>query len=229
MPTFTDRTLLRLHLEAVWGIRLPEIEQDEIELLSESVQPGWKLCVAEIAGQRILIWRKDIAKEEQERVQLQINSALDFSADRESMAGISREIAFSLAGASRLGRENASKVAQQLTPGDWERIETFPINGVEYYTQIDKRPLIGVIDAGKLVCLAHSARRTEEACELGIDTLPEARRKGYALATTIVWTQAILSEGLIPLYSALAENSASLQLAKACGYHSFARVATFGG
>jgi hypothetical protein len=229
MSTFTDRTLLRLHLEAVWGIRLPAIEQDEIELLPESVQPGWKLCVAEIAGRRILIWRKDIAREEQERVRPLIDSVLDFSVGRESVPGVSREIAFSLADVARLSIELASKIAQQLTPGDWERIETFPINSVEYYTQVDKQPLVGVIDAGKLVCLAHSARRTEEACELGIDTLPEARRKGYALATTIIWTQTILSEGLIPLYSALAENSASLQLAKACGYHSFARVATLGG
>src|SRR6266702_1858379 len=63
MSTLTNRTLLRLHLEAVWSIYLPPIEQDEIELLPESVQPGWKLCAAEMAGERILIWRKDIARE----------------------------------------------------------------------------------------------------------------------------------------------------------------------
>ena len=62
---------------------------------------------------------------------------------------------------------------------------------------------------------------------MGIDTLPEARRRGYALAATIVWAQTVLREGLVPIYSALAENTASLRLAAAAGYRPFARVATF--
>jgi RimJ/RimL family protein N-acetyltransferase len=66
-----------------------------------------------------------------------------------------------------------------------------------------------------------------EACELGIDTLPEARRRGYALAATIVWTRAVMQEGLVPLYSALAENTASLRLAAVAGYRVFARIASF--
>jgi len=77
--------------------------------------------------------------------------------------------------------------------------------------------------------LAHSSRRTKEACELGIDTLPEARRRGYALAATILWTRAVIQEGLVPLYSALAENTASLRLAAAAGYRVFARVAIVEG
>jgi predicted GNAT family acetyltransferase len=78
---------------------------------------------------------------------------------------------------------------------------------------------------GRLLALAHSSRRTAQACELGIDTLPEARRRGYALAATMLWTRAILDEGLIPFYSALAENSTSLALAAAAGYREFARAA----
>ena len=66
-----------------------------------------------------------------------------------------------------------------------------------------------------------------EACELGIDTLPEARRQGYALAATILWTQAVLQERLVPIYSADASNTASLGLADAAGYRAFARLATF--
>ena len=74
--------------------------------------------------------------------------------------------------------------------------------------------------------MAHSSRRTTEACELGIDTLPEARRRGYALAATVVWSAAIRAEGLTPIYSALAENTASLRLAAAAGYREFARGVT---
>ena len=84
-----------------------------------------------------------------------------------------------------------------------------------------------MVIAGQLLSLAHSSRRTQEACELGIDTLPEARRKGYALAATIVWVHTVLREGLVPIYSALAENTASLHLAAAAGYRPLAQVATF--
>jgi RimJ/RimL family protein N-acetyltransferase len=86
-----------------------------------------------------------------------------------------------------------------------------------------------VVIAGRLLSLAHSSRRTKEACELGIDTLLEARRKGYALAATILWTHAVMQEGLVPIYSAHAENTASLRLAAAAGYRAFAQVATFEG
>jgi len=64
---------------------------------------------------------------------------------------------------------------------------------------------------------------------LGIDTLPAARRKGYALAATILWAHTVLQEGLVPLYSAFANNAPSLRLAAAAGYRAFAHVAIFDG
>jgi RimJ/RimL family protein N-acetyltransferase len=97
---------------------------------------------------------------------------------------------------------------------------------VEYYFHPDRRPLIGVIIEGRLLSLAHSSRRTAEACELGIDTLPEARRKGYALAATLPWAVSVAQEGLVQFYSASADNTASLGLASAAGYRAFARAAT---
>jgi len=42
-----DRTLLRLHVEAVWGVRLPALVRNDVELLQESPLPSWKLCAAE--------------------------------------------------------------------------------------------------------------------------------------------------------------------------------------
>ncbi|HKD74903.1 MAG TPA: GNAT family N-acetyltransferase, partial [Ktedonobacterales bacterium] len=59
---------------------------------------------------------------------------------------------------------------------------------------------------------------TSSACELGIDTLPEARRRGYAAAATTLWTALIQQQGLLPMYSAFAWNTASLRLAQAVGY-----------
>ena len=62
-----------------------------------------------------------------------------------------------------------------------------------------------------------------------MDTLPDARRRGYALAATVMWTKMVLQEGLVPLYSALADNKASLALAAAAGYRVFAHAATIKG
>jgi RimJ/RimL family protein N-acetyltransferase len=110
-----------------------------------------------------------------------------------------------------------------------EKLETFQTGSVEYFLQAECRPLIGVIVEDRLLSLAHSSRRTSEACELGIDTLPDARRKGYALAATVLWAATVSLEGLVPLYSTSFDNEASLGLAAAAGYRVFARVATIDG
>ncbi|MGH2478778.1 MAG: hypothetical protein ACRDHW_03880, partial [Ktedonobacteraceae bacterium] len=62
----SDRALLRLHIEAVWGVQLPVIEQDEIELLPTSSLPPWRLYVADLADGRVTIWRRDVAQVERE-------------------------------------------------------------------------------------------------------------------------------------------------------------------
>ena len=51
----TDRTLLRLHVEAVWGVRLPSFALNDIELLRDGSQPSWNLCAADLAEGRIYI------------------------------------------------------------------------------------------------------------------------------------------------------------------------------
>jgi hypothetical protein len=121
---------------------------------------------------------------------------------------------------------DAQHVARLLTPDDQDLVELFDPGEVSYYFHPDRRPLIGVIVEGRLFSLAHSSRRTAEACELGIDTLLEARRKGYALAATLLWAAEVTQEDLVAFYSASAENTASLGLASAAGYRAFARAAT---
>jgi len=223
----SNRTLLRMHVEAVWGVRLPAIEQNDIQLLAESPRPSWKLCVASIAEGREYIWRPDVSAEERDMLRLRVDDALEFSLKAPILPGVNRELAFSQVDTPRLDSATAHTLARPLTLDDQQLVEAFAedISELGYYFHPEKRPLIGVIVANRLVCVAHSSRRTQDACELGIDTLPNARRKGYALAATLIWTQAVQHMGLTPIYSALAENTASLGLAHAAGYRAFARVA----
>ena len=52
-----DRHLLRLHIEAVWGVHLPVIDSDEVQLYADTPQPSWKLLLAELAEEHIQVWR----------------------------------------------------------------------------------------------------------------------------------------------------------------------------
>jgi hypothetical protein len=206
-------------------VRLPPIVENDIELLRESFRPSWQLWAGDIAGGRVYIWRPDVEPTEREALHMRANETLALPPTATPIAGISREVAHSLAASARLDLETARSIAHPLTSQDRSLVEGFQPGSSDDYFHPERRPLIGVVTAGRLLSLAHSSRRTQEACELGIDTAPEARRKGYALAATIVWTRAVLQEGLVPLYSALAENIASLRLAAAAGYRVFARAA----
>ncbi len=221
----TDRTLLRLHVEAVWGVRLPPVVENDGELLPESARPSWKLWAGDIAGGRIYIWRPDVKAMEREALRPRANEALALPPTASPILGISCEVAHSLTASPRLDIETARSIAGSLTSRDRSLIKVFQPGSSNYYLHPERRPLIGVVIAERLLSIAHSSRRTKEACELGIETTPEARRKGYALAATIVWTRLIMQEGLVPLYSARAENTASLHLAAAAGYRVFARAA----
>ena len=223
----THQELLRLHIEAVWGVQLPTIEQYDIELMPESIRPTWKLYVAELVDARIHVWRSDVGAEEREVLRLRANEALAFPPLGAPMAGVSREVALSFSASPKLDSNAARTIARSLTPQYRPLIEAFQAGSAEDYLRQEVHPLVGVIRNGRLLSLAHSSRRTAQACELGIDTLPEARQRGYALAATIVWTQMILQEGLVPLYSAEASNIPSLRLAHAAGYRVFAQGASF--
>lgn len=222
----TERTLLRLHIEAVWGVRLPSLSANDVELLRDGSQPSWKLCAAEQASGRVYLWRPDATTMEREALRLRGSEALAFPPMGASLPGIHREVALSLVASPQLDEAAARSIARPLTENDRALVEVFDPGANDYYFGLERQPLIGVVISGQLLSLAHSSRRTPEACELGIDTLPEARRKGYALAATIVWTQAVLQESLVPIYSADASNTASLRLADAAGYRAFARLAT---
>ena len=222
----THRALLRLHIEAVWNVRLPPIEQNDVSLLQEGQRPPWKLCAAAMADGRVHIWRPDVSSSEREALLKRAHDALNLPPTVAAVPGINREVAFHQVETPTLEIETAGRMARPLTSRDRSLLRTFQPNSEDYYLHPDRRPLIGVVIEGRLLSLAHSSRRTSEACELGITTLPAARRRGYALATTILWAANVNQERLVPIYSALIKNTASLNLANAAGYRVFAHIAT---
>lgn len=221
-----DRAFLRLHVEAVWGVQLPPLEHNDVSLLPESSLPSWRLYAAEVATGRVCIWRPDVDEAQREELLVRLNEAFLLPSSNTPPLGINREVAFRLTAEPLIEFAAARRVARPLTPDDHALIEAFEPGSAAYVLQPECRPAIGVIVGGCLCSIAHSSRRTREACELGINTLPDARRKGYALAATVAWSAAILQEDLTPIYSALATNAPSLKLAGAAGYREIARAAT---
>jgi len=222
----SDRVMLRLHIEAVWGVHLPPLFLNTVELLTESVQPSWKLYVAELSTAYIHIWRPNIGVLEREALLAHTNTTFPLNLMGTLSPHISREVVLHQSAFPTMSLLTAQCIARPLTSHDRALIEIFEPGSADYFFHSVRHPLIGVIDEGCLVSVAHSSRRTAAACELGIDTLPGARRRGYALAATILWTAAVTKAALLPLYSAFADNTASLHLAAAAGYRVFARGAS---
>jgi GNAT acetyltransferase len=222
-----DHSLLRLHVEASWGVRLASPARDDIELLPDGFQPAWRLSAADLTEGRVHIWRPDVSAKDREALRMKVSETLALPPVDSPRPGVHQEVALSQIASSHLDEATARIISRSLTEMDQSLIETYDPGWHDYYFNSQKRPLIGVVISDWLVSVAHSSRRTSAACELGISTLTEARRKGYALAATIVWTREVMQEGLIPIYSADASNAASLRLANAAGYRTFARLAMF--
>src|SRR5437868_9880438 len=218
----TDLALLRLHVEAVWHLTLPDIHSGDTTL-PEPVQAPWALYLARLTdGQQVRLWRADVAETAREALVARAEAALALPSD-ESIADerISREVALVRRESPQLDSRAAIQIARRLTSEDREMLSRLT-RYVDYYLSEECAPVIIVVEDDRIVCLAHSSRRRKHACELGIDTLPDARRRGYALAASVLWAEAVAAEGREPFYSALAENSASLALAHAAGYRPFA-------
>ncbi len=212
--------LLRLHVEAVWYVQLT----NDFALTSDGVQLPWRLLAADLAGERVFISQPDILPSERAELHQRLDEAL--ALPDVALPGVNREVALIQTATPHITPEAARRIARPLKPSEHALLHLFYPDAPADDFQPEQEPFVGIIDDGRLLCLAHSSRRTAAACELGIETHKEARRQGFALAATLVWAELVRREGLVPLYSALAANTASLRLAAAAGYRPFAHITT---
>ncbi len=169
----------------------------------------------------VTLWRPDVAPER--RADL-LERAQRAGAAYDPALGMRREVVLRPPDALAVDQPALPTPPQAtvraLSPDDAPLLEAFEAGSAPYFLDREHAPCIGVIADERLASVAHSSRRTAAACEMGINTAPDARRRGCATAATIAWTQAIRQEGLLPIYSAFAYNSASLRLAAKAGYTS---------
>jgi len=215
----TERELLRLHVEAVWEIQLPALDRATIELSPTAALPPWSLYQARLPHEQVTLWRPDVSPDRRADLLLRAERA---GAVFDPALGMRREVIlwphFIASGAVRAPQARPTHGVRLLTIDDAALVEAFEAESASYFLSPQHAPCFGVVVGGALASVAHSSRRTDEACELGINTAPAARRRGYAAAATVAWTHAVHQEGLQPIYSAFAANVASLRLAAAVGY-----------
>lgn len=211
----TERELLRLHLEAVWNLTLPALDGPAREFVLERSLPPWSLYLGTFAQEQVAIWHPEVVAEQR---LLYLEKARKADVAWDQALGMRREVVFHYPIIPEEHQVRARQRARILSVEDADLINAFEPESAVYFLDPHRAPCIGVVVDGRLVSIAHSSRQTPAACELGIDTLPEARRRGYGAAATILWTAIVQQKGLIPIYSAFAWNTASLRLAKATGY-----------
>lgn len=87
----------------------------------------------------------------------------------------------------------------------------------EHRKHLDKMA-IGAFDQGKLVGLAGCSADCETMWQIGIDVLPEYRKKGIASALTSQLAVEVLKQGLVPFYCAAWSNIKSVRNAIKSGF-----------
>ncbi len=211
----TERELLRLHIEAGWNLTLPALEEATQDFVFTQSLPPWSLYLGTFAEVQVALWHPEVTPEQRLQLRTQARKA---GVVWDQAVQMRRELVFHSPLISPEQQAQAQQQARVLGEDDADRINAFEAVSASYFLNPHMAPCIGVIVDGRLVSIAHSSRQTASACELGINTLPEARRRGYATAATILWTALLQQKGLVPIYSAFAWNTASLHLAKSIGY-----------
>lgn len=77
---------------------------------------------------------------------------------------------------------------------------------------------VGAYDKGKLIGLAGGSADCESMYQIGVDVLPEYRRKGAASAVTSRLALEIINMGKVPFYCAAWSNIKSVRNAIKCGF-----------
>ncbi|MFI0424454.1 GNAT family N-acetyltransferase [Spongiactinospora sp. 9N601] len=99
-----------------------------------------------------------------------------------------------------------------LRPGNWQ-----PGEWEELVGGGAGAPWAMIVDGGEVVSICHTPRRTAAGAEAGTWTAPSYRGRGYAAATTAVWTDLLSPHCPYLFYSTSADNRSSQRVAERLG------------
>ena len=138
----TDRELLRLHIEACWGISIPPLEHAGIELPASTKLPAWSLYQANLSHEQVTIWRLDVSPEQRANLlQRAHNADVVFDA----ALGMRSEVVLRFSAMPQTPRPRQQYDPRLLTADDTALLETFEAGSAPYFLDSPHAPCIGVI------------------------------------------------------------------------------------
>jgi predicted GNAT family acetyltransferase len=84
--------------------------------------------------------------------------------------------------------------------------------------------MAAVVVGGRAVSVCGSVRISDRADEAGVETHPDFRGRGHALAAVWAWAQAVRNSGRVPLYSTSWSNMQSRRVAEKLGLVQYGTV-----
>jgi hypothetical protein len=109
---------------------------------------------------------------------------------------------------------NATRVERDDSP----LVRTFP----DWHGEVALRqPFVVALDGDAAAAVCCSVRITPRAHAAGVETLPSARRRGFATQAVIGWAHAVAERGALPFYSTSWDNVASQAVARRLRMHQY--------
>jgi GNAT superfamily N-acetyltransferase len=150
---------------------------------------------------------------------IELNTRINFKFNREKFTAFKASQAVDGLDIRRSGLEIYHEMNGSVVPRYfWENAESFIDRGAGY----------SLYHKNQLACTAYSAFVMDHMLELGIETIPEFRGKGYAQQTCAALIDYCLDNGYEPVWACKLENTGSYKLAQKIGFEPSAEIPYYG-
>lgn len=107
-----------------------------------------------------------------------------------------------------------------LSTADWSLLESAPpaLQGPNPRRALFEMQVAGAVVDGRLVAVAQYVAQSARYGEIGVHTLPDYRKQGFATAVASLIARAIQAQGRVPVWSCGEGNAASLRVAQKLGF-----------
>ena len=116
-------------------------------------------------------------------------------------------------------KEKSPTIAALTSPHEWME--------KDYQERTERKILYGILEDNKIVSVTDSEtipNKPEKMIHIGIDTLPQYRRKGYASLACAAFIENHLRRGFMPVWECGINNTASRNLAEKLGFRHLGNV-----
>ena len=116
-------------------------------------------------------------------------------------------------------KEKSPTIAALISPHEWME--------KDYQERTERKILYGILEDNKIVSVTDSEtipNKPEKMIHIGIDTLQQYRRKGYAAMACAAFIENHLRRGSMPVWECGINNTASRNLAEKLGFHHLGNV-----